>query len=127
MGGFGGHKRFMGGAVDPWCIGGDFNEIRFPTERNRERRIMSSMRRFSQMIDELELKDLPLQGGMYTWKGGLNNQRMARLDRYLITNDWEIHFGGARESLPPKPISNHHPILLEGGSCPNKGPLPFKI
>ena len=72
---------------EPWCIRGDFNEIRFPTERYRERRIMSFMRRFSHIMDELDLKDLPLQGGMYTRKGGLNNQRMARLDRYLITDD----------------------------------------
>ena len=32
---------------DPWCIGGDFNVICFPEERNRVGRISSSMRRFS--------------------------------------------------------------------------------
>ena len=88
---------------EPWCIGGDFNVTRFPDERNREGRILSSMRRFSQVIEELELKDLPLQGGPYTWKGGLNNQRMARLDKFLVTEAWEVLFGGARQSLLPKP------------------------
>ena len=78
------------------------------------------------MIDELELKDLPLQGSPYTWKERLNNQRMARLDRRLVTDDWEIHFGGARQSLLPKPLSYHHPIFLEGGGCP-VGPLPFRF
>ena len=48
---------------EPWFIGGDFNVTRFHDERNREGRILSSMRRFSQVIEELELKDLPLQGG----------------------------------------------------------------
>ena len=37
---------------DPWCIGGDFNITRFPNEWNREGRITSSMRRFSQVIDD---------------------------------------------------------------------------
>ena len=41
---------------DPWCIGGDFHIIRFPIEHNREGRISESMRRFSLVIDDLDLK-----------------------------------------------------------------------
>ena len=48
---------------DPWCIGGDFNVVRFPSERSREGRITCSMRRFSEVIEELALRDLPIQGG----------------------------------------------------------------
>ena len=42
------------------------------------------MRRFSRIIDDLELKDLPLQGGDFTWVGSPGNQRMARLDKFFI-------------------------------------------
>ena len=80
---------------DPRCVGGDFNVIRFLEERNRVDKISSSMRRFSQIINELELMDLPLQGGSFTWRGGLINQRMTRLDWFLVTNDWDAHFGWA--------------------------------
>ncbi|KAL6327470.1 hypothetical protein AAG906_020066 [Vitis piasezkii] len=45
---------------DPWCIGGDFNMIRFPNESRRAGRLSSSMRRFSEVIDDLDLRDLPL-------------------------------------------------------------------
>ena len=48
---------------DPWCIGDDFNVLRFQGERNREGRWTGAMRRFSQIIDELELKDLPFREG----------------------------------------------------------------
>ncbi|RVX21330.1 hypothetical protein CK203_002101 [Vitis vinifera] len=59
---------------DPWCIGGDFNVIRFPSERSRVGRLFRSMRRFSEVIDELALRDLPLQEEPFTWSGGLNGQ-----------------------------------------------------
>ena len=32
-----------------------------------------SMRQFSEFIDELELIDLPLLGGNFTWSGGFQN------------------------------------------------------
>ena len=85
------------------------------------------MRKFSQIIYELELKDIPLQGGQYTWKGGLINSQMARLDRFLITDGWETLLGGANQSLQPRPLSDHQPILLEGGRCTVKGPSPFRF
>ncbi|KAL6321189.1 hypothetical protein AAG906_015533 [Vitis piasezkii] len=67
----------------PWYIGGDFNVIRFPSERSREGRLSSSMRRFSEVLDELALRDLPLQG--------------------------------MSQCTLPRPVSDHYPILLDGG------------
>ncbi|RVW70198.1 hypothetical protein CK203_051513 [Vitis vinifera] len=46
---------------DPWCVGGDFNVTRFPSEHSRGGRMASTMRRFLEVIDDLELRDLPLQ------------------------------------------------------------------
>ena len=51
---------------DPWCIRGDFNVIRFPSELNDDGRITGSMRRFAQVIDDLELKDILAQGDPFT-------------------------------------------------------------
>ena len=85
------------------------------------------MRKFSQIIDELELKDLPLKGGSFTWRGGSNNQRMARLDRFLSTDGWDAHFDGVEQSLLPRPTSDHFSVLLEGGGLYGRGPLPFRF
>ena len=35
---------------DSWCISGDFNMIRFPSERSREGRLFGSMRRFCEGV-----------------------------------------------------------------------------
>ena len=59
---------------DPWCVAGDFNMIKFLSEYSRGGRLSSAMRRFSEVIEDLELRDLPLQGGLFTWSGGSNDQ-----------------------------------------------------
>ena len=43
-------------------------------ERSSQGRLTGAMRRFAQIIDKLELLDLPLQGSVLTWSGGRNNQ-----------------------------------------------------
>ena len=50
----------------PWCLGGDFNEILSPIERSRGGRISPAMRRFSEVLNDLGLQDMPLQRGPYT-------------------------------------------------------------
>ena len=55
-------------------MGGDFNLVRFPEERSRGGGLTASMRRFSEVLEDLELMDYPLMGGPFTWRGGLNNQ-----------------------------------------------------
>ena len=50
---------------DLWCIGGDFNVVRFLRKRNRVSRLSSTMRRFSKVIEDLELRNLPLQVGSF--------------------------------------------------------------
>lgn len=49
---------------DPWCIEGDFNMVRFLEEM---RNCSSYMRRFSKIIKELNLQDLRLIRGPFTW------------------------------------------------------------
>ena len=46
-----------------WCVVGDFNMIRFPSERSRGGRLSQEMRRFSEVVEELDLRDLPFKGG----------------------------------------------------------------
>ena len=84
------------------------------------------MRRFAHIIDDLGLVDLPLQGGAFTWSGGLNNQSWARLDRFLVSPSWLDKFSGVIQRRLPRPVSDHFPILLEGGGL-RRGPSPFRF
>ncbi|RVW97689.1 Transposon TX1 uncharacterized 149 kDa protein [Vitis vinifera] len=111
---------------DPWCVGGDFNITLFQRERSRQGRISSAMRRFAQVADELGLRDIPMQGGVFTWSGGPNNQSWARLDRFLVNTSWLDQFSSVLQSRLPRPLSDHFPVSLEGGGL-RRGPSPFRF
>ena len=65
-------------------MGRDFNVVRFTEKKRKYQRLLASMRCFSQFIEEMCLKDLPLSGGLFTWCGGSNNGSASRLDRFLV-------------------------------------------
>ncbi|RVW70583.1 putative ribonuclease H protein [Vitis vinifera] len=106
------------------CLWEELGAIR--GERSRQGRTTGAMRRFAQMVDEFELTDLPLQGGRCTWNGGRGSQSWARLDRFLVTQNWLDHFSGVVQSRLPRPTSDHFPILLECGGL-RRGPSPFRF
>ena len=58
---------FMSSWDIPWCLGGDFNVIRFPSERSSGGRSSWAMREFSSFIDGCNLIDPPLEGARFTW------------------------------------------------------------
>jgi hypothetical protein len=73
----------------PWCIGGDFNVIRYPSERLGDTHYSLTMREFSDFIFEQGLMDIPLVGGKFTWS---NNNCSSRINRFSFFSDWEEQF-----------------------------------
>ena len=51
----------------PWCMGGDFNTVRYPSERVGSSSFSPSMQEFSEFISSIGFIDLPLEGGSMTW------------------------------------------------------------
>ncbi|KAF6167306.1 hypothetical protein GIB67_043167 [Kingdonia uniflora] len=78
--------------VDAWCIGGDFNVIRFVHEKNSATRIISSMRSFVDFIQRNSLLDLPVTGGKFTWPSNEQNSVLCRHYKFLVNGEWEDIF-----------------------------------
>ncbi|KAL4613723.1 hypothetical protein ACB092_07G001100 [Castanea dentata] len=110
----------------PWCCFRDFNIVRFPSERRGETRLSTAMEKFSEFVEDLNLVDLPLEGGSFTWSSGSDQPMMSRIDRALVTPDWEDHFPDVTQRILPRTVSDHSPILLEAGGMA-RGKSPFKF
>ncbi|XP_028105255.1 uncharacterized protein LOC114304285 [Camellia sinensis] len=110
---------------NPWCVEGDFNEIRYMGER----KVCSSRERgtkdFNEFVEKLELTDLPMLGRQYTWCNALDGDRWSRIDRFLLDLKWMKKFSFKKWGLP-RTILDHCPILLKEDDR-DWGPKPFKF
>ena len=87
---------------------------------------MNTMLEFHDLINYVALVDLPLRGGDYTWSRSGGEAVRSRLDRFLVSLDWEEHFPNSLHTRLPRPLSDHFPITL-GKAKLERGNVPFKF
>ncbi|XP_050263997.1 uncharacterized protein LOC126708238 [Quercus robur] len=109
-----------------WCVFGDFNTIRYPSERFGCEAFSPAMFAFSDFIEANYLVDLPLEGASFTWFRDSGSDCMSRIDRTLASVDWVDHFGNVSQRVLPRVVSDHCPLLVVAGSV-NKGRSAFKF
>ncbi|CAN6252305.1 unnamed protein product [Urochloa humidicola] len=96
----------------PMLIGGDFNILRFSGEKNKTFHSNKFTDMFNWIINTYELRDLALNGGIYTWSNNHKDPTLEKLDRVLISEDWEDIFPLTHLRKFPRYISDHNPLLL---------------
>ena len=75
-----------------WCLVGDFNIIRYPSERLGCESFSLAMFAFSDFIESNFLVDLLLEGASFTWFRDSGFPSMSRIGRALVSLGWEEHF-----------------------------------
>jgi hypothetical protein len=81
------------------------------------------MMEFSDFVSEQGLMDLPLAGGLLR---GLIISSWSRIDRFLVSPDWEAKYPGLFQKRLHRLCSDHFPILLDCGGIKG-GVRPFKF
>lgn len=76
----------------PRAVVGDFNTIYMASDKNNLNLNRRNMGRFRRFIDDHELKDLHLHGRMFTWSNERDRPTPERLDRVIVSVDWEESF-----------------------------------
>ena len=100
--------------------------MRFPSESSGSGPFSSAMVNFSDFISELGLIDFPFEGGTFTWSNSREVASCSRIDRFLISSDWEEHFPNIHQRRLQRLLSDHFPILLEGGNF-QRDSWPFRF
>lgn len=67
---------------------------------------------FRSIIDRIDLNDLPLKGGRWTWSNQRENYSFSRIVSFLITSDLLLTSLDINQKVLSRPISYHFPILL---------------
>ena len=81
------------------------------------------------LISDLDLIDLPLKNGKYTW----SNRRLgasciaAKLDRFLVSASFLLRDITLTSFTLPSSVSEHKLISLVLSTPKNLGPIPFKF
>ncbi|XP_047949108.1 uncharacterized protein LOC125194937 [Salvia hispanica] len=94
----------------PWLVGGDFNTILHPSERegsetNRQREMID----LAETIEDCRLTDPGFDGPRFTWA---KNNLFERLDRMLVGETWSTYFAISRVTHLPRICSDRGPILM---------------
>lgn len=108
----------------PWVVGGDFNVIRFLHEKNTHNRVTKSMQDFGKFVNECSLRDCLILNAKFTWTNGRDAPIFCKLDRFLVSNEWEKLYPRFFQEGIPTIVSDHLPAILN--TCKlNWGPSPF--
>ncbi|XP_026458469.1 uncharacterized protein LOC113358980 [Papaver somniferum] len=90
----------------------DVNAVRSHKERNRGECDLRNNGFLKNFILSLELVDLPLVGGAFTWSDMQVDPLLCRLDRFMLSVDLDLLFPDVIQIALIRVISDHKPIML---------------
>lgn len=67
---------------------------------------------FNTLIHLYELRELIMTGGRFTWSNNKEFPVLEKLDRILMTKEWEDLFPLAMIKKLPREVSDHNPLIL---------------
>jgi hypothetical protein len=73
---------------------------------------------FNTVIHNLDFRELELSGHQYTWTHNLPTPTFKKLDRILVSTNWELKYQKVTEQALIRDILDHTPVLLDTGDSP---------
>lgn len=93
-------------------MAGDFNLIYQAADKNNPNLDRAMMGRFRKLLDDLEIKEIPLVGRKYTWSNERSPPTLVRLDRAFCCSGWEEIFTNSILQSSASVVSDHCPLIL---------------
>jgi predicted amino acid racemase len=86
---------------------GDFNHIHSPKNRNGPRGNMNEMMLFNDIINHLDLVEVPLKSRAFTWSNMQHNSLLEKLDWVFTSSSWTASFRNTMAYHLPHVVSDH--------------------
>jgi endonuclease/exonuclease/phosphatase family metal-dependent hydrolase len=93
-------------------VGGDFNILRYNSEKNKNFYSSRYSDMFNWIINSYGLREIALNGGKFTWSNNHADPTLQKLDRVLMNDKWEVTFPLTNLRKNPRLMSDHNPLLL---------------
>jgi hypothetical protein len=106
-------SSFCSKCIHPVLIGGDFNILRKDSDKNKPRGMNKWSSLFNSIIDFHNLIELDLSGRLYTWSNNRNSPTFEKLDRFLVSLEWDMHYNNVNVSGLVDPSLIMFPFVLE--------------
>lgn len=101
-----------------WMVLGDFNMILRASEKNNDNLNHNIMNKFRNFMDFHELKELYMHGRRFTWSNERDTPMLTKIDRVLVSVDWELANPDCLLQVLSTNVSDHAPLhLTTSASC----------
>jgi mannosylglycoprotein endo-beta-mannosidase len=97
----------------PTLLGGDFNLVRFVSDKSNGIIHHKWADSFNFWIDKWGLIELSASNKRYTWTNKQEIPILAKIDRIFVNTEWEANFPLASVKALERPPSDHNPLLLD--------------
>jgi hypothetical protein len=68
---------------------------------------------FNYIINSCELRDLEMSGCQFTWSNNHASPTLEKLDRFLVSKEWELLFPLTTVHKLAREVSDHNPLILD--------------
>jgi hypothetical protein len=106
-------SSFCSKCSHPMLFGGDFNILRKDSDKNKPRGTNKWSSLFNSIIDVHELIELDLCGRLFTWSNNRNPPTYEKLDRFLVSPEWDLHYNNVNVAGLSRSFSDHVPLCLK--------------
>jgi len=72
-----------------YIIGGDFTIMHQPQDKSKENFEIKWPDLFNMVIQTLDLREIEMSGRQYTWASSGDDPTFEKLDRVLVSTEWE--------------------------------------
>jgi endonuclease/exonuclease/phosphatase family metal-dependent hydrolase len=95
--------------------------LRSSKDKNIDRYIDHWPFLFNTVIDSFDLREIDLTRRQFTWANSLPKPTYERLDRALMSTEWEFKYPLVSLQALDRGVSDHTPLLLDMGTPPLRG------